>query len=142
MISLNKIARMGVGAVTPVIHWLCGALYTGPLGFRINNGVGGIVTQATSKVTAFTLSKVTGQIVFAAGALAGFATSSSATWSNTFITSSSVIVFAQNSGTIGSYEFNALCSSGQAQIIISNQSSASLNESPAVRFIVFNGATD
>jgi hypothetical protein len=140
MISLNKLVRTIVGAPTPVLQWLAGALWQGPLGYASGVGAGGIVTQLTSKVTAFTLNALTGQIVFAAGALAGFATSSSATWSNSFLTSQSVIVFLQNSGSIGSYEFNALCSAGQAQIVISNQSSASLNETPAVQFMVFSGS--
>lgn len=140
MISLNKLVRTIVGTATPVIQWLCGSLWQGPLGYASGVGAGGTVTQLTSKITGFTLNTLTGQIILAAGALAGFATSSSATWTNSFILPTDVIIFMQNSGTLGAYEFTAVCSTGQAQLVISNQSSASLNEVVAVQFVILRGA--
>lgn len=109
-------------------------------GIGYGTGAGSTVTQATSKVTAFTLDTATGRIILAAGALAGYATTSSATWTNSAIGSYDTVVFSQNSGTIGAYTFNAICSNGTAQFTITNVTSASLNEAVAVEFNVIKGS--
>lgn len=101
--------------------------------------VGSTVTQATDKTTAFTLDKLTGRIIFASGALAAF-TASSATWTNSFIGSYDTISFTQNSGTIGKYNFQFICSAGQAQVIIYNASNGSLNEAVAISFNIHKGS--
>jgi hypothetical protein len=137
MISLNKLVRTIVGTTTPVLQWLAGALWQGPLGYATGVGAGGTVVQLTSKVTSFQLNALTGQIVFASGALAGYSTSSSATWTNSFILPTDIIIFMQTSGTLGAYEVTAVPGTGTAQIVIANQSSQSLNESPAFTFIIF-----
>jgi hypothetical protein len=100
---------------------------------------GDTVTQATDKQTAFTLNEITGRIIFAGGALAAF-TASSSTWTNSWIGSYDVVAFNQNSGTIGKYAINAICSAGQAQLIIYNASNGSLTEAVAVSFVVIKGS--
>lgn len=110
------------------------------IGYTTGNGLGSSVTQATSKVTAFTLNTPTGRIILNNGALAGYATSSSATWTCSAITSYDVVAFTQYSGTIGAYIVNTVCSAGSAQFCIANVSSASLSEAPAFQYVVINGA--
>ena len=105
-------------------------------GFGYNDG--STVTQASDKTTAFTLNTVTGRIIFAASALAAF-TSSSATWSNSFLGSYDVVGFSQNSGSF-KYNFTVLCSDGQGQIVIYNASNGTLTEAVAVSFVVIKGS--
>jgi hypothetical protein len=113
---------------------------SGTAGVGYATGAGGTVTQATSKVTAFTLSKTTGQITFAADQLDAGETNS-ATWTNTTIAATDVVVFNHVSGgTIGAYDFNAQCGSGTATINITNRTAGNLSESPVVQFCVIKGA--
>ena len=139
--NLKRILTNGVPTVSSVWGFLTSnptaGIGYGPTG----SGVGGTVTQLTSKVTAFTLNTMTGQITFATGALAGFATSSSATWTCSGMASGDLVLFQQISGSIGAYEFNCICSAGQGQIIIANQSSSALTETPVVAFVIIKGST-
>lgn len=105
--------------------------------FGYNNG--DQVTQATDKTTAFTLNAVTGRIIFAGGALAAF-TASSATWTNSFMSSYDTVIFNINSGTLGKYTVDCICSAGQGQIVIYNASNGSLTEAVAVSFTLIKGS--
>lgn len=128
---------------TPVAQTPWGFQTTSPsAGLGYGAGAGGQVTQLTSKATAFTLNAMTGRIIFNNSALPGFATSSSALWTNAGIGPNDVIVFMQDSGSQGAYEITAICSSGggAATIFITNQSSSSLSEAVAVRFTVLKGS--
>lgn len=112
--------------------------------YRLLNSIfgyqtGGTVTQQTSKVTAFTLDQPSGKITLNNSALAGW-TSSSATWTNSYIDSFAVILANQTAGTVGAYEISFVCSAGQAQMVIYNTSSTSLSEAVAFTFIIFGGA--
>lgn len=112
--------------------------------FLLNGGAfgyedGSTVTQATSKVTAFTLDKVTGRIILAAGALAAWV-SSSATWTCSFLGSYDTVILNQDSGTLGAYNATVVASNGQGQFVIWNASSVSLNEAVAFRFTIIKGS--
>lgn len=112
---------------------------TGGIGY--NTGAGGTVTQATSKTTAFTLSKITGQITVATGALVAGATAG-ATWTNTAIAATDTVVFSHVSGgTLGAYHFNAACAAGSATFNITNITASVLTETPVVQFAVIKGVT-
>lgn len=100
---------------------------------------GSTVTQATSKVTAFTLDTVTGRIILAAGALAAW-TSSSATWTNSFLGSYDTVQLNQDSGTLGAYNATVVAGAGTGQFVIYNNSSTSLNEAVAFRFTILRGS--
>lgn len=112
---------------------------TAGLGF--GTGAGGSVVQSTSKVTAFTLSKVCGQITFAGDQLdAGEV--NSATWTNTAIAATDVVMFNHLSGgTIGAYWVNAQCGAGSATINIKNVTAGNLTEAPVFSFVVIKGVT-
>jgi hypothetical protein len=111
------------------------------LGVGYTTGAGGTVTQGTNKTTAFTLSKITGQITLAAGSLNAGATAGS-TWTNTAIAATDTVVFSHVSGgTIGAYHFNAACGSGTATLNVTNISAGALNEQPVVQFTVVKGVT-
>lgn len=110
-----------------------------PIGYA--TGAGSSVTQATNKTTAFTLNTATGRIIFATGALAGSATTSTATWTCSALSSTDIVTFNQNSGTLGSYAFQCSASSvaGSGIIAITNLTSQSINEVVAVSYAIING---
>jgi len=117
------------------------ALVTTTTGLGFYTGAGGTVTQATSKATAFTLSKMCGQITLAADALAAN-TIVSATWTNSLIAATDVVIINHKSGgTIGAYTINVACLSGTATLSIRNNTAGSLSEGIVLSFVVIKGVT-
>ena len=121
------------------------AVDTTTTGLGFYTGAGGTVTQATSKATAFTLSKMCGQITTAADAL-GAATIVSSTWNNSLIAATDVVIInhklnASSLGTLGAYTFNVACLAGSATLSIRNNTAGSLSEALALNFVVIKGVT-
>jgi hypothetical protein len=107
---------------------------TGKVGYT--TGAGGAVTQATSKATAVTLSRSTGQITLNAAALAA-ATTVSFTLTNAVIEANDILVMNHiSAGTAGSYLLNAQCAAGSASINVRNVSAGSLSEAIVIAFAV------
>ena len=116
-------------------------LVTTTTGLGFYTGAGSTVTQATSKATAFTLNNMCGRITMAADALAAN-TAVSATWTNSKIAATDVVILNHSSGgTLGSYHYNVACGSGTATLTIRNISSGSLSESLVFNFVVIKGVT-
>jgi len=131
-----------IGAATGTSATLTGAITSSGGGIGYATGAGGTQTQATSKVTAFTLSKLSGTIQFAADALAADTTSAGATWTNTFIAATDVVVFMHISGgTIGAYNVTCAPGAGSATIRIRNLTPGSLSEAPVFAFVVIKAVT-
>lgn len=126
-----------IGAATGTSVVLTGAITSsGTAGIGYATGAGGTVTQATSKATAFTLSKTTGTITFAADALAS-QTSVASVWTNTTIAANDLVVFTHVSGgTLGAYNIACTPAAGSATINLRNTSGGSLSEAPVFRFAV------
>jgi hypothetical protein len=121
-----------------------GTKATGGVGYAKSLGVGGTVTQATSKSTGVTLSKLSGQITMNAAALAA-STTVSFTLTNTTLAAGDIIVLNHVSGgTAGSYTLNAQVSGsgGSASINVRNVSLASLSEAIVIGFAVIKGSTN
>ncbi len=93
LIAYNKIDANGVGQPTGCT-FLELAQDTG-IGYA--TGAGGAVTQASSRTTGVTLSKMTGAITLVSAA--GSATPASFTVTNTLVAATDVIVLNQKSGT-------------------------------------------
>jgi hypothetical protein len=129
------------GAITAATVATTGSiLSSGSTGIGYSTGAGGAVIQATSKVTAFTLSKVCGTIEFAADALGADTTTAGATWTNTTIAATDLVVFTHRSGgTLGAYNIACTPAAGSATIYIRNLSPGSLSEAPIFRFAVIKG---
>jgi hypothetical protein len=107
---------------------------TGKVGYA--TGAGGAVTQATSKSTAVTLSRSTGQITLNAAALAA-ATTVSFTLTNAVIEANDILVMNHiSAGTAGSYLLNAQSAAGSASINVRNVSAGSLSEAIVIAFAV------
>ena len=117
------------------------AVDTTTTGLGFYTGTGGTISQATTKATAFTLNKMCGQITTAADAL-GAATIVSATWTNSLIAATDVVIINHKSGgTLGAYTINVACLSGTATLTIRNNTAGSLSEALVLNFVVIKGVT-
>jgi hypothetical protein len=117
------------------------ALVTTTTGLGFYTGAGGIVPAGATKATAFTLSKMCGQITLAADALAAN-TIVSAIWTNSLIAATDVVIINHKSvGTIGAYTFNVACGSPTSTLYIRNNSGTSLSEGIVLSFVVIKGVT-
>lgn len=117
------------------------ALVTTTTGLGFYTGAGGTVTQATSKATAFTLSKMCGQIT-TAGDILNAGTVVSAAWTNTLIAATDVVAVNHVSGgTLGAYTINVACGSGTATLTLRNNTAGNLTETLVLSFIVLKAVT-
>lgn len=108
--------------------------------FGYPTGQGGTVTQATSKATGVTLSKLSGQITMNNAALAAGATVSF-TLTNTLIEANDhVIVTHRSAGTGGAYNVTAFPAAGSATIYVTNVTAGSLSEAIVLQVTVIKGA--
>jgi hypothetical protein len=113
-------------------------LTTTGLGYYV--GAGGTVTQLTSKATTFVLSTMTGTIT-TAGDVLNAGTIVSATWTNTKIAATDVVIVSHKSGgTAGAYSINVACGAGTATFTLRNNTAGNLTEALVVSFCVIKGA--
>lgn len=105
--------------------------------FGYSTGAGGVVTQATSKATAVTLNKLTGDITLNAAALAA-ATIVTFVFNNSTIAATDQLVCTHHSGgTFGAYTINGRATgAGAASIAVRNNSAASLAEAIVIKATV------
>ena len=119
-------------------------LVTNPAGLGYGTGSGGTVTQATSKSTAVTLNKPTGQITMNAAALAA-STTVAFTLNNSLITTSdNIILTFQNGGASTGQSYQMWVggsASGLIVINVRNISAGSLSEALVINFAIIKGAT-
>jgi hypothetical protein len=135
--------------VTPVIGAATGTslittsnqLVSGTGKHGYTTGSGGTVTQATSKATAVTLSKSTGQITMNNAAL-NLDTTVSFTLTNTVIEAGDILILNHISGgTAGSYLLNAQSAAGSASINVRNITGGNLSEAIVIAFAVIKAVT-
>lgn len=118
-----------------------GAITSSGGGIGYAAGAGGTVTQATSRTTGVTLSKLCGNITMfsaaqAAAALVTF------TLTNTLIAATDVLIVQHISATNGgSWGFSTVCGSGSATISIKNITTASITSATPLRFFLLKGVT-
>ena len=114
-----------------------------PAGLGYGTGAGGTVTQATSKSTAVTLNKPTGQITMNNAALASGAFATFQLTNSVIALADSVFVDIKNpvSG-LANYRIQAGdIGTGYCWISLQNVSAGSLSDAVVVSFKVFKGAT-
>ncbi len=112
-----------------------------PVGIGYGPGAGGTVTQATSKSTAVTLNKPSGQITMNAASLAAGA-------SVTFLLNSTSINYTDvlsvalviGVGGYSNYRITATCLTGAAAITVWNVTGASLSEAVVLQYVLHKGA--
>lgn len=107
------------------------------LGFRSDEGAGGIVYQSTDKSTSVTLNAKCGTIVMDGAALAD-ATSVSFTMYNTYIEAADVVALTIGAGaSLGSYLSQVeYTNTGQCSIALRNVSGGSLSEAVQLNFAI------
>jgi len=129
-----------VGYIDTSKNWLL-SNSTGAWGY--GTGAGGTVTQATSKSTAVTLNKPSGQITMnnaplAAGGLIEFQLI------NNLISNKDTVIVNPVAGTYAgsaaTYHVSAVSGAGFAYIVITNQSGTSYSEAFKINFSVIKGA--
>jgi hypothetical protein len=114
----------------------------GGLGYLTGNSVGGTVTQATSKSTGVTLSKLAGQITMNDAALAN-ATAVSFTVTNTLVAGTDVIIVNISGGTSSAYLVSVTAvAAGSFKITLYNASGGSLSEAVVISFMVLKSANN
>lgn len=103
-------------------------------------GLGGAVTQATSKSTGVTLNKLTGQITMNGAAL-GATTSVAFTLTNSQIAVGDVVVVDLVSGNTANSYFVSVdaIAAGSCSISLRNYSAGSLSEAVVLNFVVIKG---
>lgn len=113
-------------------------------GIGYATGAGGAMTQLTSKGTAVTLNKASGQITMHNAALAGGATVAFV-FNNSFIASTDQVLVSFQGGSAGNittYSCRAgLYSAGSCQIALKNETGGSLSEAVVLNFLVIKGVT-
>ena len=114
-------------------------LVTNVAGLGYGTGSGGTVTQATSKSTAVTLNKPTGQITMNNAAL-GAGASVSFTFNNSLIAATDMLLMNVSNGTSYTVQ-NYSVSSGLAQVRVTNITGGSLSEAAVLNFALIKGAT-
>jgi len=104
-------------------------------------GLGGTVTQASSKSTGVTLNKLTGQITMNGAAL-GAATEVAFTLTNSTIRATdAVLVNVATGGTSAAYAVGVTAvAAGSCEITVTNLSAGSLSEALVLNFAVVKGA--
>lgn len=113
------------------------------IGLGYGTGCGGTVTQATSKTTAVTLNKPTGQITMNNAALAA-ATSVTFTLNNSLLTAQDTLIVNHSTtgGTSGAYLIEALTvGAGTVVIRVTNITGGSLSEAAVINFAIIKGIT-
>jgi len=117
-------------------------LVIGAAGLGYGAGAGGTVTQATSKSTAVTLNKPTGQITMMADSLAAGA-SISFQFNNSLISAVDTLIVNIVWSAISppSYIVRAGVGVGAANITLKNDSTGALAEAVQINFAIIKGAT-
>ena len=112
-----------------------------PVGIGYGAGAGGTVAQATSKSTAVTLNKPTGQITMNAASLAASA-AVSFTLNNSLMTTADTVVVTSSGALGANYHIEAKSvSNGSVLIFVTNVNPSPLSEAVVINFAVIKGAT-
>lgn len=116
----------------------------GPNGIGYIVGQGGTVTQATSKSTAVTLNKPTGQITTSNSALAAGATTAFSL-SNSFVNANDLVMVnlvSAGGGAHGILDYTVKAgqvANGVVGIAITNETAGTLSEALVISYAVFRG---
>jgi len=112
---------------------------TGTLGFGLGSGVGGVVTQLTSRTTGVTLNNSTGAITLFSAA--GSATAATFTVTNSQVAATDVIVLNQKSATNLYILLVTAVSAGSFNITFYTTGGTS-TDAPVINFAVIKGSVN
>jgi hypothetical protein len=110
---------------------------TGSTAFGYSAGAGGVVTQATSKATAVTLNKLTGEVTMNAAALAAGAIATFVLNNSQAAAGDMIVCSHHSGGTVGPYLINGrVTGAGACSVAVRNTSAASLSEAIVIKFSI------
>ena len=117
-------------------------LVINPAGLGYGTGAGGTVTQSTSKSTAVTLNKPTGQITMNNAALAAGGTVTIPV-NNSLVTDNDIVIvtFGALAGVSFNYTMSVEAATGIFYIAVTNRSGGSKSEAVPINFAIIKGAT-
>ena len=116
-------------------------LSSGTAGVGYVTGAGGVVTQLTSKTTAVTLNKISGEITSNNASIPGDTVVQFTLTNNTIASTDVMIINQVSAANIGFYNFNANCQNGYANIHIHNATNSAKADVIVMRYAVIKGAT-
>jgi len=117
-------------------------LFTREIGYAEGQGVGGSVTQLTSKSTGVTLNAVCGRITMHNETMAAQDTKSFQ-MTNSYMHQHDVLILNVVDGTAGAYRLNARPNDGHADIDITRgPAGGSLSEAVVISFAIFKASVD
>lgn len=107
------------------------------LGYGTTSGVGGAVTQATSKATGVTLNKICGKITTHNEALAATTEVSFTVTNSTVVATDTIIIHRSSGGTAGAYsvEIDSVAA-GSFVVTLRNKTAGSLSEAVVLNFSI------
>ena len=108
-----------------------------PFGYA--TGVGGAVTQLTSKSTGATLSKICGVITMNNAALAADTEVQFTLTNTTIAVDDTIQINHKSGGTYGAYQIQGRCGAGSAIISVRNVTGGSLSEAIVLQYSVIKG---
>ena len=152
-IRISANAR-GTGAFLPITFYTSqterlridttgNVLVTSAAGLGYGTGSGGTATQATSKSTAVTLNKPTGQITMNNAALAAN-TTVAFVFNNSLLATTDTIILSIQGGVVSGAAYNVWVTninSGACGIAVRNISAGTLSEQLVINFAVIRGAS-
>jgi hypothetical protein len=110
---------------------------TGTTALGYSTGAGGTVIQATSKATAVTLNKLTGEITMNGAALAAATIVTFVLNNSALVVGDQIVCTHHSAGTFGAYSINGrVTGTGAASIAVRNNSASSLSEAIVVKFSI------
>jgi hypothetical protein len=115
-------------------------LSSGTAGVGYVTGAGGVVTQLTSKTTAVTLNKISGEITSNNASIPGDTVVSFALNNSTIANTDVMIINQVSVANIGLYNFIANCQTGYANIHIHNVTNSAKADVIVIRYAVIKGA--
>jgi len=115
-------------------------LVVNPAGLGYGTGSGGTVTQATSKSTAVTLNKPTGQITMNAAAL-GATTSVFFDVNDSLVAATDNVLLTLSNFSALNYTIKCFVAAGKFTVILKNETAGSLSEAVVFNFAIIKGAT-
>ena len=112
---------------------------TGTLGFILNSGVGGVVTQLTSRTTGVTLNNSTGAITLFSAA--GSTTAASFTVTNSQVAVNDVIILNQQTGANLYVLLVTAVAAGSFRVTLYT-TGGTTTEAPTINFAVIKGSAN
>lgn len=139
----DQIATAVTGLIDRTIPTTAGpVIASGPVGYATGAGIGGTVTQATSKATGVLLNALCGTVTTHNASLAA-TTSVAFVLTNNFVNANDIVIAQHESGgTVGAYNVCTAAAAGTVSVTIRNMTAGPLVEALVLRFIVIKGSVN